>query len=992
MSPTDLRKYTIYLSDYLRKALVYINSAENEPILILVVKIMIVAISILITKLQNTPDMSAIIEALASIQNDLKTIVEIITILSQETNQFVKATTEKRRTTTALIQKTNDITKEINNNTKVTNNIVKTIQSIPSSKALYISVLTSNTVPLSKPIILSTQTSLFYKIIVKITDPTTIESLQAKSPRNLQNYIDHMIEQSRNEYIKRICIASANQLKSRDLSIKTSSRNKAEALRQFANNWISRIGRDLLYRTRISNTSDSCQGLCLQRQPRPLSSNLPTQKTQIRSSTKISYSKARYSSARRTQYKANIVYSYYTEKHNSKDYSTKTDKSTTRKYNNRYLVRKTKLSKVKVAYNTRQPYHFVPSTKEKAPKRIYTGAIANNTQNKNRDTIISESSQRPRRPYIPSRRALESITTNSLHNKKEFRIHLVYELPTTQCPKTRSALDRYIGEIVAAIQAAINHSTPLKRWSPRTRAGYPKPEGKGDPQSSTSRARNREGVIVPTTPVLKDPIIDIESEIYQTATSILQGSLLLPILYLFYNADLATRNRTPLYQDISITLLFCDRQVPTYSSYKATPSRGRPLSTSRSDISQFIGKQQISRDHTRYSIELETSYSEYNNKDLESDKPGRLYIGSKYYRTQKDLLNSRYPSDDIQLFGLTTNSLKRLQAKVARIIGGIYKATSGTALDIELHLLPIEQQIWKTNTKTVSRILSTENIPTLAGFHILRNTRNQGRQILYISPLEHIYRCLYQCRDTTIEEQEPIPPYIWQGLYIRITSSSEIAKNQYKEFLKHSSEHLFIYTDNSSINNQVGATTVSPLVRTTKIIYIGNSETSTVYTTELQSIKLALEITDEDTEKENKRNKLIIFTDNQAAIRAFQNPANRSDHEIYKSKSTLLIQIQTEKIGLRDHLWKRKVPEFDDPGYDYSEEQQTVSHILLRYRNYQDLQQREFGIQGQMDLRAILNESKSATKAIRFMEQTHLLGQFRRLFRHSSPSDCLIRI
>jgi hypothetical protein len=31
-----------------------------------------------------------------------------------------------------------------------------------------------------------------------------------------------------------------------------------------------------------------------------------------------------------------------------------------------------------------------------------------------------------------------------------------------------------------------------------------------------------------------------------------------------------------------------------------------------------------------------------------------------------------------------------------------------------------------------------------------------------------------------------------------------------------------------------------------------------------------------------------------------------------------------------------------------------------------------------MDLRAILNEPKTVTKAIRFMEQTHLLGQFRR--------------
>ncbi|PQE33841.1 reverse transcriptase protein [Rutstroemia sp. NJR-2017a WRK4] len=57
-------------------------------------------------------------------------------------------------------------------------------------------------------------------------------------------------------------------------------------------------------------------------------------------------------------------------------------------------------------------------------------------------------------------------------DEKELRIYLVRELPTIRCPKTKSALDRYIGEIVAAIQIAINHSTLLKRWSLRARAGW----------------------------------------------------------------------------------------------------------------------------------------------------------------------------------------------------------------------------------------------------------------------------------------------------------------------------------------------------------------------------------------------------------------------------------------------------------------------------------------------------------------------------------------
>ena len=218
---------------------------------------MIAAMSVLIAKFQNTPDMSAVMQALATVQNDLKSTAETvqvtaarvqehtithqqIAILSQETNQTVKDAAEERRTTTALIQETNDIA-------KATNDIAKAIQSAPTSKASYASVLTSNAAPPSKPITISTQTSSFIQaqreIIVKITDPSTIESLRAKSPRNLQNHVDRAIEQSRNKHIERIRVASVNQLKSGDLSIRTSNKNEAEALRQFANDWINQIGR-----------------------------------------------------------------------------------------------------------------------------------------------------------------------------------------------------------------------------------------------------------------------------------------------------------------------------------------------------------------------------------------------------------------------------------------------------------------------------------------------------------------------------------------------------------------------------------------------------------------------------------------------------------------------------------------------------------------------------------------------------------------------------
>jgi hypothetical protein len=68
----------------------------------------------------------------------------------------VKEAAETRRTTTELLQETNDIAKAINDIAKATNDIVKIVQSAPSSKALYASVLNSNTVPLSRLITIST--------------------------------------------------------------------------------------------------------------------------------------------------------------------------------------------------------------------------------------------------------------------------------------------------------------------------------------------------------------------------------------------------------------------------------------------------------------------------------------------------------------------------------------------------------------------------------------------------------------------------------------------------------------------------------------------------------------------------------------------------------------------------------------------------------------------------------------------------------------------
>lgn len=241
--PNDAHEHATYLDEHLRKTLAYIDSHEDQPVPKPVVRSMIAATSVLIAKLQKIPDMTTAMAALSAMQIDLKTTANTIQTtaatqnevakLSQETHQKVYEAAVLRSWTTELLQETNDI--------------AKAIQSMPSPKPSYASVVSSNATPLSKPITISTQTSSFIQaqreIIVKITDPATIDSLRAKNPRNLQSHVDRAIEQSRHPHIDKIRVASANQLKSGDLSVKTSNKNEADALKEFANDWVPRIGK-----------------------------------------------------------------------------------------------------------------------------------------------------------------------------------------------------------------------------------------------------------------------------------------------------------------------------------------------------------------------------------------------------------------------------------------------------------------------------------------------------------------------------------------------------------------------------------------------------------------------------------------------------------------------------------------------------------------------------------------------------------------------------
>src|SRR5258706_4375139 len=93
----------------------------------------------------------------------------------------------------------------------------------------------------------------------------------------------------------------------------------------------------------------------------------------------------------------------------------------------------------------------------------------------------------------------------------------------------------------------------------------------------------------------------------------------------------------------------------------------------------------------------------------------------------------------------------------------------------------------------------------------------------------------------------------------------------------------------------MGAAAVSPQIRNTKKSYMGDSTTSTVYAAELQGVRLALLTALEDWTEGNRRKKVVIYTDNQAAIRAVHRPLGRSGAYITHDIIRLIDCLQTAK-------------------------------------------------------------------------------------------------
>jgi len=107
---------------------------------------------------------------------------------------------------------------------------------------------------------------------------------------------------------------------------------------------------------------------------------------------------------------------------------------------------------------------------------------------------------------------------------------------------------------------------------------------------------------------------------------------------------------------------------------------------------------------------------------------------------------------------------------------------------------------------------------------------------------------------------------------------------------------LIIYSDGSGINKKIGAAAVAPH-RTIKS-FLGSIANYTVYSAELYGIILATILA---CMPNHGKNKVIICIDNQAAIRAVENPSNSSGQHLVKFIIKFIEKLRSNGVEVELH-------------------------------------------------------------------------------------------
>lgn len=221
--------------------------------------------------------------------------------------------------------------------------------------------------------------------------------------------------------------------------------------------------------------------------------------------------------------------------------------------------------------------------------------------------------------------------------------------------------------------------------------------------------------------------------------------------------------------------------------------------------------------------------------------------------------------------------LEAIQKEAARIISGGFRRAAGSALNVELNLLPIKQELEKRIGMTLGRMVASPVYNTICeirkGIRAISSYRLRPQ---LHSPLLHIERRYQaerriQCPVAELERKVPFVAEPWW-----VPPAIHIAPDRPQSITEHNElvqdpRVLPVYTDGSGYKKRVGSAATIPLIPgALKKAFLGCLVSKhSVYAAELYGILMALQLV---LEQLPSRKEVIIFTDNHAAIKSTHRP------------------------------------------------------------------------------------------------------------------------
>ncbi|GFF96867.1 hypothetical protein IFM47457_11104 [Aspergillus lentulus] len=236
-------------------------------------------------------------------------------------------------------------------------------------------------------------------------------------------------------------------------------------------------------------------------------------------------------------------------------------------------------------------------------------------------------------------------------------------------------------------------------------------------------------------------------------------------------------------------------------------------------------------------------------------------------------------------------------------IAGAYRTTATAALNIETYQLPMQWLLEQQMLGTLLRIATSrarDHVRSARGGEAIGkgHIRPDWRSWEW-SPLQKIDELATQrLGQADFRNLECIQPYItapyWTPPDVTIDASAEQAITEHDVILGQSQPAVAVYTDGSGINGKIGAAAVCPQYLETRAAYMGEQSEDTVYAAELQGIFLALIII-----IRRRICQAVVFTDNQAALRAIQNPGRQSGQYLLEAVIAALEKAREEGLTVR---------------------------------------------------------------------------------------------